>query len=86
MCIEAKSDRCWEYSPADTHTLFPPGSTFQPNRNVVFAGLSFINTFCTRSERSLPVLMENNKNGQITLSKGRIALSFLNMLDRDEPK
>ena len=33
MCIDAKSAHCWKYSPADNHTHFPPGSTFQPNRN-----------------------------------------------------
>ena len=62
MCIEAKSARCWKYSPADIHTHFPPRSTFQPNRNAVATGLSFINTLCTRSERNLPILMENNTN------------------------
>ena len=31
MCIDAKNAPCWRYSPADTHTHFPPGSTFQPN-------------------------------------------------------
>ena len=44
MCIGAKSARCWKYSPSDTHIHFPPGSTFQPKRNVVASGLSFINT------------------------------------------
>ena len=54
MCIEAKNARCWKYSPADTHTPFPLSSTFQHNRNAVATGLSFINTLCTQSERSLP--------------------------------
>ena len=44
MCIDAKSARCWKYSPIDTLTQFPPGSTFQPNRNAVATGLSFINS------------------------------------------
>ena len=35
MRIEAKSARCWKFSPAYTHAHFPPGSTFQPNRNAV---------------------------------------------------
>ena len=35
MHIEAKSARCWKYSPEDPHAHFPPGSTFQPNRNAV---------------------------------------------------
>ena len=86
MYIDAKSARCWKYSPTDTHIHFPPGSTFQPNRTAVATGLSFINTLCTRSECNLPILMENNKNHQITLPKGRIGFSSLDVVDRDEPK
>ena len=86
MCIDAKSARCWKYSPADTDTHFPAGSTFQPNRKAVAIFLSFINTLCNRFERNLPILLENNKNHQITLPKGRIGFSFLDMIDRDEPK
>ena len=86
MSIDAKSARCWKHSPTDTHIQFPPGSTFQPNRNSVATGLSLIYTLCTRSEDSLPILMENNKNHQITLSKGRIGFSSLHVVDRDEPK
>ena len=43
MHIEAKSARCWKYSPEDPHAHFPPGSTFHPNRNAVATGLSFVN-------------------------------------------
>ena len=85
MCIETKSPHYWKYSPADTHTRFPLGSTFQQNRNAVATGLSFINTLCTRSERSLQILMENNKNHQTTLPKGRIGFSSLDVVDRHEP-
>ena len=77
--------RCWKYSPADSHTHFPPGSSFQPNRKAVVTGLSFIKTSCTRSERSFPILMENNQNHQITLPKGRIGFSSLDMVHRDDP-
>ena len=86
MCIDAKSARYWKCLPSDTHIQFPPGSTFQPNRNAVATGLSFINTLCTRSERNLPILMGNNKNQHITLPKGRIRFSSLDVIDRDEPK
>ena len=86
MYIDAKIARCWKYLPTDTHIHFPPGSTFQPNRTAVATGLSFINTSCTRSECNLPILMENNKNHQITLSKGSIGFSSLDVVDRDEPK
>ena len=85
-CIDAKGARCWKNLPTDTHIHFPPGSTFQPNRNAVATGLSFINTLCTRSERNLPIMMKNNKNHQITLPNGQIGLSSPDVVDRDEPK
>ena len=81
MCFDAKNARWWTCSPADTHTHFPPGSSFQPNQNAVATGLSFVNTLCTRSERTLPILMENNKNHQITLPNGRIGFSSFDMAD-----
>ena len=86
MCIDAKSARCWKYFPADTHAHFPPGSTFQPNRNAVATGLSFINTLCTRTQRNFSILMEINKSHQITLPKGGFGFSSLDVIDRDEPK
>ena len=86
MHIEAKSARCWKYSPEDPHAHFPPGSTFQPNRNAIATGLSFVNVLCTQSETKLPILMESNKNHQITLPKGRIGFSSLDISDKDEPR
>ena len=66
---------------------FPPGSTFQPNHQALSTGLSFVNTLCTRSEESFPILMENNnKKHQITLPKGRIGFSSLEFFDQEEPK
>ena len=35
---------------------------------------------------NLPILMENNKNHHITLPKGRIRFSSLDVVDRDESK
>ena len=81
-----KDSRCCKYLPTDTHVHFPVNSTFQPNRNAVAIGVSFINTLCTRNEDSLPILMENNKNHQITLPNGRIRFPSLDVVDRDEPK
>ena len=43
MHIEAKSARCWKYSPEDPHAHFLPGSNFLPNRSAVATGLSY---FC----------------------------------------
>ena len=86
MHIEAKSARCWKYSPKDPYAHFPPGSTFQPNRNAIATGLSFVNVLCTQSESKLPILMENTKNHQITLPKGRIGFSSLDISDKDEPR
>ena len=85
MHIEAKSARCWKYSPEDSHAHFPPGSIFQPNRNGVATRLSFVNVLCTQSESRPPILMENNKNHQITLPKVRIGFSSLDISDQDEP-
>ena len=65
---------------------FPPVSKFQPNRNAVATVLSFINTLCRRSEKNLPILMENDKNHQITLPKGRIDSSSHDVANRDKPK
>ena len=62
MHIEAKSARCWKYSPEDPHAHFPTGSTFHPYRKAVATGLSFVNVLCTQSESKLPILMENHKN------------------------
>ena len=81
MYIDAKSAPCWKYSPTDTHIHFPPGSTFQPNRIAVATGLSYVNTLYTRSEDSLRIVMENNKNHQIALPKGRIGFSSLDVVD-----
>ena len=86
MYIDAKNAHCWKYLPTDTHIHFPPDSIFQSNRNAVAPGLPFTNTVCTRSERSLPILMENNKNHQITSPKGRIGFSSLDVVDREEPQ
>ena len=86
MHIEAKSARCWKSSPEDPHAHFPPGSTFQPNRNAVATGLSFVNVLCTQSESKLPILMEKNKNHQITLPKDRIGFSSLDISDKNEPR
>ena len=49
MHIEAKSARCWKYSPEDPFAQFPPGSTFHPSRNAVATGRSFVNVLCTQS-------------------------------------
>ena len=48
--------------------------------------LSFVNTLCTRSEPKFPILVENNKNHQITLTTGRFGFPSLDVVDRDEPK
>ena len=61
MHIEAKSARCWKYSPEDPHARFPPGSVFHPNRNAVATGLSFVNVLCTESESKLPRLLEKKQ-------------------------
>ena len=86
ICIETKSARCWKYLSAYTHTHFPPGSFFQPNRKAQATGLSLINTLYTRFELSLLILMKNNNIHQKTLPKGRIGFSSLDVVDRDKHK
>ena len=67
MHVDAKSTRFWKYSPGDPKSLFPPGSTFQPNREALCTGLNFVNIICTQHEPTVPILMEKNKNLQITV-------------------
>ena len=86
MHVDAKSARCWKYSPGDPKSLFSPGSTFQPNREAVATSLTFVNIISTQPEPTLPILIENNKNRQITLPKGRIGFSSLDVADKEEPK
>ena len=85
MHVDAKNARCWKYSPGDPKSLFLPGSTFQPNREAVSTGLIFVNNICTQAEPTLPILIENNKNHQITLPKGRNGFSSLGVIDKKEP-
>ena len=86
MLVDVKSARSWKYSPGYPKSLFPPRSIFQPNREAVSTGLIFVNTICSQPEPTLPILMENNKNHQITLPKRRIAFSYLDVADEEEPK
>ena len=86
MHVVAKSAIGWKYSPGDPKSLFPPGSPFQPNREAVARGLIFVNIICTQPESTLPKLIKSNKNHQITLPKGQIGLSSLDVADKEEPK
>ena len=86
MHVDAKSARCWKYSLGDPKSLFPPGSTFQPNREAVSTGLIFVNIICTQPEPTLPLLIEIKKNHQIMLPKGRIGFSSFGVADKEEPK
>ena len=87
MHVDAKSARCWKYPPGDPKSLIRPGSSFfQPNREDVSTGLTFVNIICTQPEPTLPILIENNKNHQKTLPKGRIRFSYLDVADEEEPQ
>ena len=48
--------------------------------------LIFVNIICNQPEPTLPKLIENNKNHQITLPKGRIGFLSLDVADKEEPK
>ena len=69
ICFDAKSALCWKYLPTDTHTHFPAVSNFQPNRNAVATGLSFINTLCTRSERNSRILIKKKQKSSDNTTK-----------------
>ena len=84
--IDAKTSWVWKYSSEDKSKNFPPGTTFVSHRHSVKIGLDFVNVLCTQSENHLPILMENNRNHQITLNKGVIGYSSLNVSDHDRPK
>ena len=86
MLVDAKSARCWKYSHEDPKSLFPPGLTFQPNREAVTTGLIFVNVICTQPEPTLPILIENNKNHQIKFPKVGIGFSSLVVADKEERK
>ena len=75
-----------EVFPEERHARFPSRSTFHPNRNVVSPQLTIVNVLCTQPEPKLPILMENNKNHQITLPEGRMGFLSLDVSDPDERK
>ena len=77
------------YPMQDPYAQSSAGSRFHPNHNAVATGLTLVNILCTQLESKLPILMElmeNNKNHQITLPKGPIGFSSLDVSDTDEPK
>ena len=80
MRIDAKKGPWCKNSPEETQHYFAPGSTFQRKRN------GFINTLCSRSKRSLPMVIEINKNHQITIPIGKIGFPSFEVGDRDEPE
>ena len=58
----------------------------RPNRRAVGTGLNFVNVLCTKFEKLLPILLENNKNHKITVTKGRMGFPSLDVKEKDEPK
>ena len=53
MHVDAKSARCWKYSSGDTKSLFPPGSTFQPNRKLCPQVLFLLTSYAFNLNRLL---------------------------------
>ena len=86
MYIEPKTTRCYKFASENAKNSFPPGSTFLLNRKAVSTGLNFINILCTRFEKTLPIVMENNKNHTITRVKGTIGYSMLDVIVKENPK
>ena len=83
--IDAKTS-VYKYQPEGEQTNFASGTTFIPHQKVANSGLDFVDVLCTQSEQYLPILMENNKNHQITLDKGILGYSSLDILDFERPK
>ena len=49
------------------------------------SGLVFFNVLCAHSETYLPLWVEDNRNHQITVEKGLLGYSFLDLLDNARP-
>ena len=64
---------------------FLPDLRFYPTE-AVSTGLNFIKDLCTRFEETLPILKENKKNHTITLVKGSIGYSTIDVLAIEIPK
>ena len=84
--FDAKTSRVSKYSSEDKSENFPPGTTFDPHRHSGKSGLDFVSVLCTQSETYLPVLIENSRNHHITLNKGVIGYSSLDISDYDITK
>ena len=84
--FDAKTSRFWKYSSENKSEKFPPETTFVSHRHSVKSGLDFVNLLCTQSKNYLPSLMENYRNHQITLNKGVIGYSSLDISDYDRPE
>ena len=67
--VDAKTSRVREYLSKDSSKSFQSGTTFVLHRHSVNSGLKFVNVLCTESHSDVPILMENNRNHQITLNK-----------------
>ena len=66
---------------ANSGKLFSKGTSFVPHRTTIKTELVFINTICTKPEKSIPLLVENHKNHQITLNKGLIGFTISDFTD-----
>ena len=86
MLVDVKNARCWKYSHGYPKFLFRLGSIFQPNREALPTGLIFVKIICTQPGPTFPIMIENNKNHQITLPKRRVYFPFLDVVDKEEPK
>ena len=84
--IDAKTSRVYKYQPEDEQINFESLTTFILHQKVANTGLDFVNVLCTQSEQYLSILMENNKNHQITLDKRILGYSSLDKLDFERPK
>ena len=65
---------------------FAPGTSLTPHKNAVKTGLTFVNVLCTKSESHLPILIENNRNHQITPDRGITGHAIIELQEKERPK
>ena len=85
ICVDAKTTRLYKHCHPD-NKHFAPGTSFTPHKDAIKSGLTFVNILCTKSEQFLPVLIENNRNHQISLNRGVIGYATRDLLEKERPK
>ena len=86
MHIEAKSIKCWKYSPEDPHALFLPGSNFTQIPMLSPWAYHSSTYFALNQNQNYLYQWKITRTTKTTLPKGLIGFSSLDVSDKDEPK